>query len=106
MTNGFTHWLVYNIPANVTHVPENVPEGASPTGLGLQGKNDGGKIGYVGPCPPSGTHRYFLKLFALRKELDVGPGATAPEVHSAMHDHVIEQAELMGTYAKTRAKSA
>jgi len=98
--------MVYNIPRNVTHIPENVPERPRVSGLGLQGKNDGGKIGYMGPCPPSGTHRYYLRLFALRKELELGPGATAPEVQSAMDDHIIEQAELMGTYAKTRAKSA
>lgn len=105
-TNGFTHWIVYNIPRNVTRIRENVAEGPRVSGLGLQGKNDGGKIGYVGPCPPSGTHRYFLRLFALRKELDLAPGATSADVQSAMHDHIIEQAELMGTYAKRRAKSA
>ena len=104
--NGFTHWLLYNIPAVVTRVPENVPEGRTVSGLGLQGKNDGGKIGYAGPCPPSGTHRYFLRLFALHAELDLGPGATAQELQSAMHDHIIEQAELMATYAKLHAKSA
>ena len=105
-TNGFTHWMLYNIPRNVTHIPENVPEGPRVSGLGLQGKNDGGRVGYMGPCPPSGTHRYYLRLFALRKELDLRPGATAPELQSAMHDHILEQAELMGTYAKTKAKSA
>ena len=105
-TNGFTHWMLYNIPRNVTHIPENVPEGPRVSGLGLQGKNDGGRVGYMGPCPPSGTHRYYLRLFALRKELDLRPGATAPELQSAMHDHILERAELMGTYAKTKAKSA
>jgi Raf kinase inhibitor-like YbhB/YbcL family protein len=98
--------MVYNIPRTVTHIPENVAEGPRVSGLGLQGKNDGGKIGYMGPCPASGTHRYYLRLFALEKKLDLGPGATVPEVQSAMHDHMIEQAELLGTYAKTRAKSA
>ena len=105
-TNGFTHWMVYNIPRDITRIRENVAEGARATGVGLQGKNDAGKIGYVGPCPPSGTHRYFLRLFALRKELDLAPGATPQEVQSAMHDHIIERAELMGTYAKRREKSA
>jgi Raf kinase inhibitor-like YbhB/YbcL family protein len=105
-TDGFTHWMVYNIPRNVTHIPEKLPEGPRVSGVGLQGKNDGGKVGYLGPCPPSGTHRYYLRLFALRQELDLGPAATATEVQLAMHDHIIEQAELMGTYAKTRAKSA
>ena len=101
-TDGFTHWMVYNIPAIVTRIPEEIPEGPRLSGLGLQGKNDAGTIGYVGPCPPSGTHRYYLRLFALRKQLDLGPGATAAEVQSAMHDHIIEQAELMGTYERPK----
>jgi hypothetical protein len=105
-TNGFTHWMLYNIPPTATEIPENIPEGPRVSGLGLQGKNDAGKIGYVGPCPPSGTHRYFIRLFALQKELDLAPAAAAPELQSAMHDHIIGQAELMGTYAKVRAKSA
>ncbi len=104
--NGFTHWLLYNIPSSVTHIRENVPEGPRVNGLGLQGKNDAGKIEYMGPCPPSGTHRYFMRLFALQKELDLAPAATAQEVISAIQDNAIEQAELMGTYAKVRAKSA
>ena len=104
--NGFTHLMVYNIPRNVTCILENVPKGTRVSGLGLHGKNDGGKIGYMGPCRPSGTHRYYLRLFALRKELGLGPGATAAEVQFAVHDLILEQAELIGTYAKTRAKSA
>jgi hypothetical protein len=104
--NGFTHWMLYNIPSGITHLPENVPEGPRVSGLGLQGKNDAGKIGYIGPCPPSGSHRYFLRLFALSIELDLDPAASAQELQTALHDHIIEQAELMGTYAKLRAKSA
>ena len=105
-TNGFAHWMLYNIPANVVQIPESIPEGPRVSGLGLQGKNDSGQIGYTGPCPPSGSHRYFVRLFALQRELDLAPGATATELQSAMHDYIIEQAELMGTYAKVRAKTA
>ena len=104
--NGFTHWLLYNIPASINHIPENVPKQAEVKGLGLQGKNDAGKFGYMGPCPPSGTHRYFLRLYALRKQLDLAPGASAQELQSALQDGVVEKAELMGTYAKTRAQTA
>lgn len=105
-TNGFTHWMLYNVPANVTEIPENIPEGPRVSGLGMQGKNDAGKIGYMGPCPPSGTHRYFIRLFALEGELKLAPAASAEEVQSAIHDHILEQAELMGTYARVQAKSA
>jgi hypothetical protein len=98
--------MLYNIPANVTEIPENIPEGPRVSGLGMQGKNDAGKIGYMGPCPPSGTHRYFIRLFALEGELKLAPAASAEEVQSAIHDHILEQAELMGTYARVQAKSA
>jgi hypothetical protein len=75
-------------------------------GLGLQGRNDAGKIGYMGPCPPSGTHRYFARLYALRQKLDLAPGASYKEVTSAMEGKIIEQAELMGTYAKSSQTAA
>jgi Raf kinase inhibitor-like YbhB/YbcL family protein len=104
--NGFTHWLLYNIPGSVTRIPEDVPKKAEVSGLGLQGKNDAGKVGYMGPCPPSGMHRYFTRLYALRDELDLAPGASVQEVQAAIHDAVIELAELMGTYARTRVQSA
>ena len=103
---GFTHWVVYNIPAGVNHIPENVTHNADVPGIGFQGINDSGKIGYMGPCPPSGTHRYFARLYALRSELQLGPNATYAQVLEAMRDKIIEEAELMGTYAKTGAKAA
>ncbi len=74
--------------------------------LGIQGKNDAGKIGYIGPCPPSGTHRYFVRLFALRTELGLGPGATRDELEDAIEGHAIEEAELMGTYTKAHTRAA
>jgi Raf kinase inhibitor-like YbhB/YbcL family protein len=104
--DGFVHWLVYNIPSNVNQIAENVPHNASIQGLGLQGRNDSDKVGYMGPCPPSGTHRYFARLYALRAELQLGPNATYAEVIAAMQGKIIEEAELMGTYAKTGRKAA
>ncbi len=104
--NGFTHWVVYNIPPTVNRIQENAPKNPSVPGLGLQGRNDSGKVGYMGPCPPSGSHRYFARLYALRTELDLKPGATYREVISAMEGKIIGQAELMGTYAKTGQKAA
>ncbi len=106
LKNDFVHWLVYNIPPNVNHIAENVPHNASIAGLGLQGRNDSGRVGYMGPCPPSGTHRYYARLYALRAELELPPSATYAEVIAAMHGKIIEQAELMGTYAKTEQKAA
>jgi Raf kinase inhibitor-like YbhB/YbcL family protein len=104
--NGFTHWVVYNIPPTVNRIAEDVAHNTSIQGLGLQGRNDSGKVGYMGPCPPSGTHRYFARLYALRSELELAPSPTYREVISAMQAKIIEEAELMGTYAKTGQKAA
>lgn len=106
LANGFTHWVLYSIPPSVHHIEANRPRDPKIAGLGAQGKNDAGKIGYLGPCPPSGTHRYFFRLYALRSELALDPGATRQEVEAAMQGHVIEEAELMGTYRKAQAKAA
>ena len=61
----FVHWVLYNMPAHTRQLPEKLPSSAKLTNLGVQGKNDFGKLGYGGPCPPGGTHRYFFKLYAL-----------------------------------------
>jgi len=98
--NGFVHWLLYQIPGNVTHIPEIVSQQPSIKNLGVQGKNDGGKIGYMGPCPPSGTHRYFFYLYSLNGELDLQPGASHDEVIAAIRGKIIEQTELVGLYTK------
>jgi Raf kinase inhibitor-like YbhB/YbcL family protein len=103
---GFTHWLVYNIPGSVGHIEQDVPKDATVPGLGLQGKNDGGKIGYMGPCPPSGRHRYFVGLFALDSELNLPPGASHENVRQAMEGHILDRAERMGTYAKKELRAA
>ncbi|HWF14342.1 MAG TPA: YbhB/YbcL family Raf kinase inhibitor-like protein [Candidatus Acidoferrales bacterium] len=106
MKDGFTHWLLYDIPASVSEIHENVPKGHERiAGLGIQGKNDSGNLGYTGPCPPSGSHRYFARLYALRAELGLSPGAVLQEVRSAIGPYVIEQTEIMGTYAKARAQT-
>jgi Raf kinase inhibitor-like YbhB/YbcL family protein len=105
-SNGFTHWLLYNIPPDVRHIEPNVSRASKIAGLGVQGKNDAGKIGYVGPCPPDGTHRYFVRLFALRSEVALNPGAARDEVEAAIEGHAIEEAELMGTYTKAWTRAA
>jgi Raf kinase inhibitor-like YbhB/YbcL family protein len=103
---GFTHWVLYNIPGSLGHIEQAVPRQELVAGLGLQARNDAGKIGYMGPCPPSGTHRYFARLYALDTELELQPGATHEQVISAMEGHVLTKAELMGTYARKSGKAA
>ena len=97
---GFTHWVVYNIPESVTNIAQNAPKSEKLPAVGIQGKNDYGHIGYKGPCPPSGTHRYFFYLYALDSELKLPPGATKDEVEKAIKGHVLEKSELMGKYKK------
>jgi len=90
----FTHWLVWNIDPKTPEITENsVPKGA------VQGTNDYPGSGYDGPQPPSGTHRYYFKVFALDQTLDLKPGAKRKEVDAAMRGHVIAQGELMGRYS-------
>jgi Raf kinase inhibitor-like YbhB/YbcL family protein len=105
-TGGFTHWVVYNIDAGAGHIEEKVPHENEIAGVGIQGKNDAGETGYVGPAPPSGVHRYFFRLFALDSRLDLEPGATHKQVNAAMKGHILAQAELMGTYEKKSSRAA
>jgi Raf kinase inhibitor-like YbhB/YbcL family protein len=102
---GFTHWVIYNIPAHVGHIGQAAPKKERVPDAGMQGRNDSGKLGYMGPCPPSGTHRYYARLYAVDRELPLAPGASHKELSSAMEGHVIAEAELMGTYAK-KARAA
>jgi Raf kinase inhibitor-like YbhB/YbcL family protein len=91
----FTHWLVWNIDPKTTEIAaKSVPKG------GVQGTNDYPSPGYGGPQPPSGTHRYYFKIFALDQMLDLKAGAKRAEVDAAMRGHVIGQGELMGRYSK------
>ena len=92
----FTHWAVWNIPPQTTAVGEgNAPKG-------VQGTNDFGKSGYGGPCPPSGTHRYYFKVFALDRELDLPFGAKRGQLDAAMKGHVVAQGELIGRYSRQK----
>ncbi len=103
---GFTHWVLYNIPAERRHLAPTVPREEEIPGTGTQGINDAGQIGYTGPCPPFGTHRYYLHLFALDSELRLPPGLAHAELTAAMEGHTLEQAELMGTYARRKKTAA
>lgn len=91
----WVHWLVWNIAPGTAGIKENdVPKGAS---LGL---NDFRKQPYGGPCPPSGTHRYFFKLYALDAVLNLPPGAKKTEIEKAMKGHIISQSQLIGLYKR------
>ena len=90
----FTHWIVWNIDPKTTRIAEK-----SAPATGVQGTNDFGKPNYGGPCPPSGTHRYFFKIFALDAKLELKPGARRGELDAAMRGHVLAQGELMGRYS-------
>ena len=94
----WVHWVLYNLPADNIGVVENVPPGDDLKAGGFQGKNDFGKLGYGGPCPPSGTHRYFFRIYALDSDLPLKAGATKADVIKAMEGHIVLQGQLIGTY--------
>jgi Raf kinase inhibitor-like YbhB/YbcL family protein len=88
------HWIVWNIDPSATFEENNVPGGA------VQGKNSWGKNDYGGPCPPSGTHRYFFKVYALDTLLDLSSRSDKKAVEKAMKGHVLAQGELIGLYSR------
>ncbi len=94
LAGTFDHWLAWNIPANT----KSIEEGKEPEGV--QGTTDFGRKGYGGPCPPSGEHRYFFKLYALDTELDLPEGSSKEDLEKAMGGHIVEQAVLMGKYSR------
>jgi Raf kinase inhibitor-like YbhB/YbcL family protein len=94
----YVHWVLYDIPPSTTGLAEGMRSDRLPKGA-REGRNDWGNHGYGGPCPPIGRHRYFFKLYALDSTLgDLGGKATKADVERAMQGHLIEQAELVGTY--------
>jgi Raf kinase inhibitor-like YbhB/YbcL family protein len=99
----YVHWVVYNIPASVSSLAENASKRALPKGA-VQGKNDWGKAEYGGPCPPIGRHRYFFKLYALDTALTGMSSPTKSDLERAMNGHVVESAEIIGTYEKVAPK--
>lgn len=90
----FVHWLVWNIPPNTVKILEGE------TIIYPQGNNTLRKHGYVGPCPPFGTHRYFFKLYALDKTIDLEPGANKKRLERAISKHIIVEAQMIGTVKK------
>lgn len=96
----FTHWVLFNLPASATGLPEAVPPRPVLDDGARQGTSSFRRVGYGGPCPPRGTHRYFFKLYALDAMLDLESGAAKDDLTAAMRDHVLDEGELMGRYAR------
>jgi len=98
----WVHWVLFNIKSDTRNLQEDLPitgKNVDPNAIYV-GKNSSGRIGYDGPCPPSGTHRYYFKLYALDTTINLLPGATKEQVLKEMEGHVLAQGELMGTFSK------
>ncbi len=93
--NGdWVHWVLFNMPAGTAGIGENsVP-------AGTEGTTDFGNAGWGGPCPPSGTHRYYFKLFALDTELDLDSSTTKAEMETAMTGHILDRSQIIGLYQR------
>lgn len=96
----WVHWVIFNIPPNVNELPEGVKKGKLENGA-IQAVTDSGRGAYFGPCPPPGKyHRYFFKLYALDRELNLDSNATKEDLLSAMEGHILESAELIGRFKR------
>jgi Raf kinase inhibitor-like YbhB/YbcL family protein len=96
----FVHWVIFGLPAETRELTENIPSDETLPNGAKQGTSDFGRIGYGGPCPPSGTHRYFFKIYALDTEVDLAAGASKRELVKAMEGHILGQGQLIGKYKR------
>jgi Raf kinase inhibitor-like YbhB/YbcL family protein len=96
----FVHWVLFNIPASATSLPEGIARAPHVAGIGQQGMNSARQTGYFGPCPPGGTHRYFYKLYALDAAVTLTKDAAAADLQKAAQGHILAQAQLMGRYSR------
>jgi Raf kinase inhibitor-like YbhB/YbcL family protein len=96
----FVHWVLFNIPAGTPKLPKGIPRNQTLGDGSSQGMTDFGRVGYGGPCPPRGTHRYYFKVYALDTMLDLPPGATKKQLENAMKGHILATGELMGKYER------
>jgi Raf kinase inhibitor-like YbhB/YbcL family protein len=98
---GFTHWVIFNLPADSQELPENIPGKEHLENGAIQGKNDGSSTGYMGPAPPPGKpHHYHFMLYALDQPLKLGPGAGRRQLQEAMKGHILAEAEVVGLYQR------
>jgi Raf kinase inhibitor-like YbhB/YbcL family protein len=96
----WVHWVLFNLPAEIRELAENIPTDRTLPSGACQGTNDFGRIGYGGPCPPSGTHRYFFKIYALDTQIDLAAGAKKSQLLKAMEGHILGQGQLIGKYKR------
>ncbi len=96
----WVHWVLYNLPADTRELSENIPPQETLPNGAKHGMTDFGRIGYGGPCPPSGTHRYYFTIYALDIKIDLDAGATKKQLLKAMEGHILAQGQLMGRYKK------
>ncbi len=96
----WVHWILFNLPSDAKELAQNIPtEETLPNGA-KQGVNDFGRVGYGGPCPPGGTHRYFFKIYALDTEVGLEAGADKRQLLKTMEGHILEQGQLVGKYKR------
>jgi Raf kinase inhibitor-like YbhB/YbcL family protein len=96
----WVHWVLFNLPADVSSLSAGAAPDAVLKNGALQGKNDFRKLGYGGPCPPGGTHRYFFKIYALDTLLSLESGSTKSQLLAAMKGHILAEGQLMGKYKR------
>jgi Raf kinase inhibitor-like YbhB/YbcL family protein len=96
----WTHWVIFNIPGELNAVDEWIMEREETENGAKQGLNDFGTVGYRGPCPPDGTHRYYYKIYALDSEIKLPSKITRSQLKKAMEGHIIDEGSLMGRYTR------
>jgi len=96
----WSHWVIFNLPPKTTELPERVMTRETLENGATQGSNGWGTIGYRGPCPPSGTHRYYFRIYALDVKLNLPAGVTREELLKALKNHVLDEGQIMGTYTR------
>lgn len=96
----WVHWVLFNLPPDTKELSENVPPQEKLGNGAIHGVNDFRKIGYGGPCPPSGTHRYYFKVYALDTEINLKAGITKTKLLKAMKKHILAEGQLMGKYSR------
>ena len=96
----FVHWVLFNLPKDTVQLLEAMPKDKTLDNGAIQGINSSNRIGYIGPCPPSGTHRYFFKVYALDTMLTLEPGIAKEQLLVAMEGHILAEGQLMGKYAR------